>query len=193
MNMKKTHVLFVSGLSLLLMVTLVTATIPTARAAVSCGDLETGYLNGQTVCINITGLITDPTAAQLAAAKPLYIAAYTQLTLPGPQSLPSGYQPLCNPCDHSGASPILGSYQYHDHVIAGGFGQHSQSGDLRELVVVAYNVDYSNQATFQPFTSAAGITVGEHAGLFQVINPGAANPFEIHTDVLVVFQLSQPS
>lgn len=191
MNMKKTHMIFVSGMSLLLVLTLATAALPVARAAGSCGDLETGYVNGQTVCINITQLITDPTAQQLAQAKPLYIAAYTQLTGPGPESLPSGYQPLCNPCLHGG---IFDNFPYHDHVIAGGFGHHGpQTGDLRQLVIVAYDQTYSNQLSFQPFTSAAGINIGEHAGLFQTINPGPGNPYEIESGILVVFQIQPPS
>jgi hypothetical protein len=196
MNMNKTHALMASGITLLLILAVLPALTPIAKAAGPCG--ETAYANGQEFCINVTKVITNPSPGLLASAEPLYIAAYFPLpagcdtTNPstcGTESLPSGYQPLCNPCFHGGA---LNNFPYHDHVISGapGFGNDGTAGIMKGpwvLIIVAYNSTYSNQLGFTPFKSTASIAAGEGAGDFQVINPGAANPYEINSGVVVIF------
>jgi hypothetical protein len=55
------------------------------------------------------------------------------------------------------------------------------------LLLVAYNPTYSNQVSFTPFKSTSSLAAGEQAGDFQVINPGASNPYEINTGVVIIF------
>ena len=134
----------------------------------------------------------------MATAEPIYIAAYSPLpagcdtTNPstcGPETLPSGYQPLCDPCFHGGA---LNAFPYHDHVMEGapGFGTQGTVDAMKGpwvLIVAAYDPAYSNQAGFTPFKSTAGIAAGELAGDFQAIHPGAVNPYEINPGVVLIF------
>ncbi len=196
MNMNSATKILVSGMTLLLALTVFSAAIPAARAAGPCG--ETAYANGQLFCINLTKIIANPSPGLLATAEPLYVAAYFPLpagcdtsnpSTCGSESLPSGYQPLCNPCFHGGG---LNNFPYHDHVIAGapGFGNDGTAGGMKGpwvLIIVSYNPSYSNQLGFTPFKSTADISSGELAGDFQIINPGAANPYEINTGIVVIF------
>ncbi len=181
---------------MLLTLAVFAAAIPAARAAGPCG--ETAYANGRLFCINLTKIIANPSSGLLATAEPLYVAAYFPLpagcdtsnpSTCGSESLPSGYQPLCNPCFHGGG---LNNFPYHDHVIAGapGFGNDGTAGGMKGpwvLIIVAYNPSYSNQLGFTPFKSTADISSGELGGDFQIINPGAANPYEINTGIVVIF------
>lgn len=167
-----------------------------ARAAGPCGELA--YANGQVFCIFIAKIIANPSAGLLATAEPIYITAYFPLpagcdtSVPstcGPETLPSGTVPLCDPCFHGGA---LDNFPYHDHVMEGapGFGNQGTAGAMKGpwvLIVSAYDPAYSNRAGFTPFKSTADIRAGELAGDFQAINPGAANPYEINTGVVLIF------
>ena len=167
-----------------------------ARAAGPCE--ETAYANGQLFCIHVTKIIANPSAGLLATAEPIYIAAYFPLpsgcdtsnpSTCAPEALPSGYQPLCNPCFHGGA---LDAFPYHDHVMEGapGFGTQGTVDAMKGpwvRIVAAYDPAYSNQAGFTPFKSTAGIAAGELAGDFQAIHPGAVNPYEINTGVVLIF------
>lgn len=169
---------------------------PPSRAAGPCGELA--YANGQVYCIFIAKIIANPSAGLLAAAQPIYITAYFPLpagcdtTNPstcGPETLPSGTVPLCNPCFHGGA---LDNFPYHDHVMEGapGFGNQGTAGAMMGpwvLIVSAYDPAYSNRADFTPFKSTAAIQAGELAGDFQTLNPGGANPYEINTGVVLIF------
>jgi len=60
-------------------------------------------------------------------AEELYLVVYPQTSTPqpgaGPITLPSGYQPQCNPCFHPGLPP---QFVYHDHVITGAPGIRKQ-------------------------------------------------------------------
>lgn len=193
---KRTTARLALGLALLLALGWLTAVAPAARAAGPCA--ETAYANGQQYCIFVPKVIASPSAGLLAAAQPLYIAAYFPLpagcdtgtpSTCGPETLPSGYMPLCNPCFHGGA---LNAFPYHDHVLEGapGFGNSGTANAMVGpwvLILVAYQPAYSNGASFAPFKSTAGIQSGEQAGDFQAINPGAANPYEINTGVVIVF------
>ncbi len=194
--MNKTNATMVFGITFLLALTLLTAVTPVAKAAGPCG--ETAYANGQEFCINLTKIIMNPSAGLLKTAEPVYIAAY--LPLPagcdtstqsgcGPEALPSGFMPLCNPCFHGGG---LNNFPYHDHVLSGapGFGNDGTAGVMKGpwvIIIVAYSSAHSNQVGFTPFKSMSDLQAGEGAGDFQVINPGAANPYEINTGVVVIF------
>ncbi len=184
------------GLALLLALGWLVTAVPAARAAGPCA--ETAYANGQEYCIFVPKIIANPSAGLLATAEPLYIAAYQPLpagcdtstpSTCGPEALPSGYMPLCNPCFHGGA---LNAFPYHDHVLEGapGFGNDGTAGAMKGpwvLILVAYQPNVSNAASFVPFKSTAGIASGELAGDFQTLNPGAANPYEINTGVVIIF------
>lgn len=185
---------------------------PVGRAAGPCG--ETAYANDQQYCINLTQVITNPSAGLLATAEPIYIAAYftsatptttvgnfviptselagcdiTNPTSCGQATLPSGYQPLCNPCFHGG---LLNSFPYHDHVLSGapGYGNDGTAGVMKGpwvIIIVAYDPAYSNQAGFAPFKSMTSLQGGEQAGDFLSINPSASNPYEINTGIVAIF------
>lgn len=184
------------ALTLLLALGVMAVVAPAARAAGPCA--ETAYANGQEFCLFIARIVANPSAGLLATAEPIYIAAYAPLpagcdtnapSTCGPEALPSGYMPLCNPCFHGGA---LNAFPYHDHVMEGapGFGNQGTAGAMTGpwvLMLVAYQPAYSNQPGFTPFKSTAGIQSGELAGDFQAINPGAANVYEINTGVVLIF------
>lgn len=73
---------------------------------------------------------------------------------------------------------------------APGFGHGGTAGVMKGpcvLIIVAYNTAYSSQSNFTPFKSMTDLQAGEGAGDFQVINPGAGNPYEINTGVVVIF------
>jgi hypothetical protein len=55
------------------------------------------------------------------------------------------------------------------------------------LILAAYAPSFSNRVGFTPFKTTADIAAGELAGDFQVINAGAANPFEVNTGVVIIF------
>jgi hypothetical protein len=193
---RRTNVVIVSGITLMLMFSLILFVTPAARAAGPCE--ETAYANGQLFCIHVTKIIANPSAGLLATAEPLYIAAYFPLPTGcdpnnpsscGPESLPSGYQPLCNPCFHGDG---LNAFPYHDHVMEGapGFGTSGTVGGMKGpwvLIIASYDSTYSNQGGFTPFKSTAGIAAGEAAGHFQIINPGGANPYEVNTGIVLIF------
>ncbi|MDE1853898.1 MAG: hypothetical protein KGI38_09170 [Thaumarchaeota archaeon] len=213
MNISKKNAFASSAITLLLVLTFFAATTPVAKAAGPCG--ETAYANGQLFCINLTKIITNPSAGLLASSEPLYIAAYFTSSTPtttiggfvlptaqlggcditnpsscGPELVgSSGYKPLCNPCFHGG---FLNNFPYHDHVISGapGSGNDGTAGVMKGpwvLILVAYNPSYTTQPGFTPFKSTADITAGETAGDFLAINPSAANPYEINTGIVVIF------
>lgn len=184
------------GLAVLLALGMVAAIAPAARAAGPCA--ETAYANGQAYCIFISKIVANPSPSLVATAEPIYIAAYSPLpagcdtTNPstcGPETLPSGYQPLCDPCFHGGA---LNAFPYHDHVMEGapGFGANGTADAMKGpwiLLVVAYDPAYSNQVGFMPYKSTAGLSAGEAAGHFVTLNLGSANPYEINTGVVLIF------
>ena len=184
------------ALAALLALGLIAVMAPGAKAAGPCA--EVAYANGQEFCLFIAKIIASPSAGLLATAEPIYIAAYAPLpagcdtsnpSTCGSEALPSGYMPLCNPCFHGGA---LTAFPYHDHVMEGapGFGNQGTAGAMKGpwvLIVVAYDPAYSNQLGFTPFKSTAGLRSGEAAGDFQAINPGAANPYELNTGVVLIF------
>ncbi len=193
---RRTNAKLVSALALVLALGVLMGLAPSGRAAGPCGELV--YANGQEFCIFIAKIIANPSAGLLRTAEPIYIAAFSHLpdgcniasqTTCHPETLPSGYQPLCNPCFHGGG---LDNFPYHDHVMSGapGFGADGTAGVMKGpwvLIIVAYDPAYSNQPSFTPFKSTSGIVAGEADGHFLAINPGASNPDEINTGVVLIF------
>ncbi len=120
------------------------------------------------------------------------MVVFPQTTVPqpgaGPLTLPSGYQPQCNPFHPGLPFPFV----YHDHVITGapGMGNDGTAGAMKapwKIILVKYDA-YAASKNFRPLTSADAVDAAEHPGLgiLQVINPGGANPFEIETGNVVI-------
>src|SRR5262245_56315490 len=83
------------------------ANTPSAHAA-GHQEIDPSYANDTVVYMIGPHMITNPNPHLLAQAEPLYILAYplnfnpTCTSTCAPQTLPSGYQPQCNPCFHPG-------------------------------------------------------------------------------------------
>ena len=160
-------------------------------------DMDPSYVNGQTVYMIGTRLVTDPSPGLYRAAEELYLAVYplnpdgrTDL---GPLTLPSGYQPECNPCFHPGLPLPFG---YHDHVLSGapGLGTHGTADGFAapwKLILLIYNPAVAFSPSFQPVTSEAQLDAAEAAGWFLPINPdpNADNRFEIDTGQVLICPL----
>jgi len=184
---------------LLLIATLSFAAMPLVMAKPSCDSnkSELAYANGDLVCMLAPHVDNNPSPGLLKNANDLYIAAY--LPLPagcntanpstcGPETLPGGFQPNCNPCFHGG---VLNNFPYHDHVLDGapGAGTQGTAGNFTapwHVFLVVYNPAISNQPGFTPLKSAAAIDWGEAHGYFLPINHGAANPFEVDSGVVLI-------
>ncbi|MFI5420585.1 MAG: hypothetical protein ACHQ1H_06420, partial [Nitrososphaerales archaeon] len=170
-----------------------------SSSAASCDykhGSEPSYANGKLYCMLAAHVIDNPSPNLLASSEELYLAAY--MPLPSgcdtnnpstclPESLPSGTVPNCNPCFHGGA---LNNFPYHDHVLAGapGFGKNGTAGTFKGpwvVIILVYNPAVSNSLGFTPLKSAAAIDTGEASGMFLQINPGASNPYEINTGVVL--------
>jgi hypothetical protein len=160
---------------------LAAAAVAGGAAAQGKPDTETAYADGQTVTMAAVRFITNPSSSHLATAKTLYIAAYPSDGITAP-TFASGYVPNCNPCVHPGL-PV--PFSFHDHVLSGA----PTLGDAsspRHLIIVLYSASVLDDPGFRPLTSVEAIEQGETNGMFQAINPGAANPYEVDSGVLVV-------
>ncbi len=165
---------------------------PRASAAPA---IDPTYANGTTVYMIGPHMITNPDPNLLASAPPLYILAYpvnfSGCTTCGPKTLPSGYQPQCNPCFHPGLPVIFG---YHDHVLPGapGFGANGTAGDFQgpwRVTILVYAPPVALSPSFQPITSDEALDAAEAAGEFLPINPGASNPYEVVPGVVLICPL----
>jgi len=169
-----------------------------AAAAVSPGkpEIDPTYANGTTVYMIGPHVIPNARTTMpnvYAHAEELYLVTYPQATLPtpgsGPITLPSGYQPQCNPCFHPG---LPAPFVYHDHVITGapGMGTNGTAGAYKapwKIIVLVYNPAYVASPSFKPITSATDVDAAEAAGnVFLPINTGASNPYEIDTGNLLI-------
>jgi hypothetical protein len=169
-----------------------------ATTAASTGkpEIDPTYANNTTVYMIGPRMILNARETMPNAyehAEELYLLVYPQATDPapgaGPITLPSGYQPQCDPCFHPGLPPNL---VYHDHVITGapGMGKDGTAGAYKapwKIIVLIYNPDYVSTRDFQPLESEAAIDAAEQAGnVFLPVNPGAANPYEIDTGNLLI-------
>ena len=169
-----------------------------AAAAVGLGkpEIDPTYANGQTVYMIGPHMIVNARATMpnaYAHAEELYLVTYPQATLPapgsGPITLPSGYQPQCNPCFHPG---LPAPFVYHDHVITGapGMGNHGTAGEFKspwKIIVLVYNPAYVASPNFRPITSAADLDAAETAGnVFLPINSGGSNVYEVDTGNLLI-------
>ena len=172
---------------------LTTRHVPSAHAA---PEIDPSYANGQTVYMIGPHMKTNPSPQELAQAPELYLLSYP-LNASGctsncpPMTLPSGYQPQCNPCFHPGL-PI--PFVYHDHVLTGapGFGKDGTAGSFKgpwQIVVLVYNPAFAFSPGFTPITSDEALDTAEAAGEFLPINQGASNPYEVAIGSLLICPL----
>jgi hypothetical protein len=156
-------------------------------------EIDPTYANGQTVYMIGPHLIPDARDTQpnlYAHSEELYLLTYrVPPGTVGPITLPSGYQPQCNPCFHPG---LPTPFVYHDHVITGapGMGTNGTAGAYKapwKIIVLQYNPLYANSPTFTPIKSAAGVDAAEAAGnVFLPLNPQSSNPYEIDTGNVLI-------
>lgn len=159
-------------------------------------EIDPTYANGETVYMIGPHLIVNAKTTMpnlYEHAEELYLVVYPQASTPqpgaGPITLPSGYQPQCNPCFHPGLPP---NFVYHDHVITGapGMGNHGTAGEYLapwKIILLVYNPAYVASQNFQPLKSEAALDAAEHAGnVFLPINSGGANPYEVETGNVLI-------
>lgn len=159
-------------------------------------EIDPTYANGKTVYMIGPHMIVNARETQpnlYAHAQELYLVVYPQSFLPapgaGPITLPSGYQPQCDPCFHPG---LPAPFVYHDHVITGapGMGTNGTAGEFKapwKLILVMYDPAYAASPDFKPVTSAADLDAAEaKGGVFVPINSGGANPYEIETGNVLI-------
>jgi hypothetical protein len=163
------------------------------EAAAGKPEVDPTYANGQTVYMIGSHLIPDARDTQpnlYAHSEELYLATYPVAAgTTGPITLPSGYQPQCNPCFHPG---LPAPFVYHDHVITGapGMGNDGTAGAYMapwKIIILRYDPFYAMSPTFTPIKSAAGVDAAEAAGgVFLPINPQGPNPYEIETGNVLI-------
>jgi hypothetical protein len=165
-------------------------------------DVDPTYANGKTVYMIGPHLIVNARETQpnlYAKAQELYLLVYPQQVVPSPGvpgiTLPSGYQPQCNPCFHPG---LPAPFVFHDHVITGapGMGNNGTAGEFKapwKIILVMYNPAYASSPGFKPITSATDLDAAEQAGnVFLPINPGGDNPYEIETGNVLICPIVSP-
>jgi hypothetical protein len=150
--------------------------------------LDAAWANGTTVHMSKPTAITNPSPNLLASAPPLYILKFPTAQTSGPLSLPSHYQPQCDPCANE---PVL----YHDHLLpsAPGYGTNGTAGDYEgpwRVIVLVYNPRYAYSPTFKPVTSDEDLGWAIAAGEFLQLNPNlpADDPaaYEVLTNTVLI-------
>lgn len=161
------------------------AALPLSASAAP--QAEAVYADGQAYTMLGVTLITNASPGMLAAP-PIYVLAYLPPTgATGKLTLPSGYEPQCNPCTQE-------PFAYHDHLIPGapGLGANGTSGGDYlapwRIVVMVYNPDWSNRPDFTPITNDDQLADAMKKGEFLPINhaPGALNPFQVWTPNVLI-------
>ncbi len=150
-----------------------------ATAALAEPRTESVYAGGQTYQINTAaGIVFDASQGLLQEASPIYVIGFPVAAgTSGPITLPSGYQPQNNGLP----SPI----PYHDHVLLAAPGQPGYGAPLR-VVQLSYTWAYAYSFAFVPVRSYDALVAGEAAAIFEPINFGAANPYEISTTTVLI-------
>jgi len=162
-------------------------------------EIDPSWVDGQIVYMIGPHLITNPNPNLYAQSEELYLLVYpinpTGSTTLGALTLPSGYQPNCDPCFHPGI-PL--EFSYHDHVLTGapGLGTHGTAGEFVapwKIILLVYNPEIALSPTFTPVTSAKDVDAAEAAGAFLPINPGPGNPYEIETGTVLICPFVSPN
>jgi len=165
-------------------------------------EIDPSWANGKLVYMIGPHLMPNAilTHPQLYAhAEELYLLVYplnNTGTDTAPKTLPSGYQPNCNPCYHPG---LPGVFAYHDHVLTGapGMGKNGTAGEFKapwKIILLMYDPTVALDPSFTPVTSASDIDAAEARGWFLPINANnnAANPYEIETGNVLICPLVSP-
>lgn len=159
----------------------------------SWADGNLYYMIGPRLIPN--AILTQP---QLYAnSEELYLLVYplnNQGTDTDRKTLPSGYQPNCDPCYHPG---LPGVFAYHDHVLTGapGLGNNGTAGAFKgpwKIILLMYDPTVANAPTFVPVKSASDIDAAEANGWFLPINVNGTNPYEIETGNVLICPLVSP-
>jgi len=168
-HLVRTAILLLATLPLL-------ALTPTTAQAMPSG--EYGYYNGNVVFFVSAGTLVNAQPSLLEHAPPFYL-----LTFPvapgtsGPITLPSGYQPQEN-------GNMQAPAPWHDHLLPAIPGA-GYSPAMR-VVLLRYTQSYAASPDFQPVTSLTDLAAAKQAGKFAVISAGAADPYElVRNDVLI--------
>ncbi|MDE3094320.1 MAG: hypothetical protein KGJ47_11130 [Acidobacteriota bacterium] len=149
------------------------ALAPVSAQASTSTDLV--YADGQTYVMLGATLVTNASPGVLNAP-PMYILSFP-VSGPGPVTLPSGYQPQCNPCTQE---PVA----YHDHLLTGAPGLGTSGTAFGNyaapwrIVIMVYTRTYMESQDFTPVTSDDQLAAAEAAGDFQVINPTGVDPYQ---------------
>jgi hypothetical protein len=156
-------------------------------------EIDPTYADGQTVYMIGPHLIPGARESMpnaYAHAEELYLAVYPQASVPSPGNappitLPSGYQPQCDPCFHPG---LPFPFVYHDHVITGmpGPGTARDYKAPWKIVIVVYNPLVAMSPLFQPVKSEEALDNGEQHGMFLPINPTGENHYEVEPGNLLI-------
>lgn len=173
-----------------------------ADASAGKPEIDPSYANGQTVYMIGSHLIVNAreTMPKLYEhAEELYLLVFPQQGVPAPGAppitLPSGYEPQCNPCFHPG---LPAPFVYHDHVLAGapGMGNDGTAGLMKgpwKIILLMYNPAYVASPGFTPLKSEDQIDAAELAGgVFLPINKGGVNPYEVETGNVLICPVVSP-
>lgn len=176
---------------------LVSFMVPGGVANAGKPDLDPSYVDGKIYYMIgprmiVNAIVTNPEL--YAQSEELYLLVYPinpSGTDTEPQTLPSGYQPNCDPCYHPG---LPGPFAYHDHVLTGapGLGKNGTAGVFKapwKIIVLMYDPAVIASPDFQPITSASDIDAAEANGMFVPLVPGVPNPYEIETGNVLICPL----
>lgn len=164
--------------------------------------IDPSWVDGQIYYMIGPHILTAPNPNLYAQSEELYLLVYplnpSGSTTLGALTLPSGYQPNCDPCFHPGI-PL--PFSYHDHVLTGapGLGGAGTAGSFKgpwKIILLMYSPEVINDPNFKPITWAKDIDAAEAAGVFLPINSKGANgpnPFEIETGNVLICPLVSPS
>jgi hypothetical protein len=169
----------------------VLAMVSTPALAAGAVGTESVYADGQTYQMIGATLLTQASPG-LLSAPPIYLIGFPgPAGTTGPLSLPSGYVPQCDPCNH-------GAFPYHDHVLTGapGFGTSGTAqGDYKapwRIVVMLYTHDYAYSPNFVPLTSDDDIATFEGAGDFVPLNPNGPDHYQVWTNMVLICPIVSP-
>ena len=147
--------------------------LATAPVAMARQGSETVWANGQEWTMITPHAITNPDAALLAKAPPMYVLAFPP-DGHGGWIVPSNYSPQCDPCLGVPVPP------YHDHLLTGapGLGTHGTSGgDYMapwRVTLMMYNPAYVRGGSFVPVTSDEDLSTAIANGEFLPIGPNGS-------------------
>jgi hypothetical protein len=173
--------------------------VPAGAATAGKPAIDPSYVDGQIYYMIGAHMIADAidTDPQLYAhSEELYLLVYPinpTGTDTVSKTLPSGYQPLCDPCYHPG---LPGVFAYHDHVLTGapGLGKGGTAGEMKgpwKIIVLMYDPAVLTTA-FKPITSVEDLDAAEAAHMFLPIGNDPSNPYEIDTGNVLICPLVSP-